>query len=165
MTDLNELTDRVAQHLAGAPVKLRWQNPVTRNALAESYKTTGGYVIDIAYVSDVETRFKLYLHECAHCRLGHPTGLVSGNQAPGSVKRTEAQRAEWREDPREAAANELADAWKEYAAMNAWRYPVVTYGIEAHLKALLTWQPEYFPRAESGGKQYKVIDPFKIKKG
>ncbi len=142
MANIDELYSAVAYHLAGAPVKVRWRNPVTSNAVAEAYKTAGGYMIDIGVTDPIETAIKLYLHELAHCRLGHPVEIVSGNEAPGSMRQNDAERATWREDPRERAAKELAEVWYDYAKKNAWRYrDGITWPIEPVLRALLIWQP------------------------
>jgi len=138
---LDELYSKTAEHLAGAPVKVRWQWPAAEHAMGQTYKAAGGYVIDVAPVSDFGTAFSLYLHELAHCHLRHPASTLDAAQAPVNAKRTDEQRAAWRADKREADANNLAAHWKAFAEKNAWKFPPMTYPAESFLRALLTWQP------------------------
>lgn len=138
---LNELTQAAANHLAGQPVIIRWRYPAAEAAAGQCYKTASGQVvIDIAPFDSAEKKYGIFLHELAHARLGHAVYTGAVTKPPASIPRSDPQRAAWREDPREKAANELAAKWVKYGEKNAWRYMPELPPLEANLRALLDWR-------------------------
>lgn len=144
MADLEKLINRVARHLAGRPVTIRWRWPAAEHAMGQCYRTAEGQiVIDIAPVAGLEAKWNILLHELAHARLGHAISTGVELKAPGSVSRDVNQRAAWRTDPRELAANELAGRWDSYAEKNAWKQSCfLANTLAARLRALLFWRDE-----------------------
>jgi hypothetical protein len=141
--DIGALTQKVADHLAGRPVKIRWEDPPASNAVGQVVKTKNGdLIVYIGYLADLKSRYKVYLHELAHCRLDYGwMPATSDHKRPaGSVKRSEAERQDWREDPREKRAQALADEWRDYAERNACKYfSGYQSAMECRLRALLDW--------------------------
>jgi hypothetical protein len=102
-------------------------------------------VVDINPDLPQADRYKTLLHELAHIARGDH--LAAQAQAytrpPASVDPTPTARAAWRGDPREAAANELAARWAEFAEKRADYHlnrRLDLSGIEALLLALLDYQ-------------------------
>jgi len=141
--DIDDLTQRVADHLAGRPVKIRWQNPPSASAVGQVVKTQNGdLIVYISYLTGLESRYKVYLHELAHCRLDYGWMPASNDheRPAGSVARSQAARQAWRQDPREKRAQALADEWQQYAERNAYKYHTgYQSGMECRLKSLLDW--------------------------
>lgn len=142
MRDINQLAARVANHLAGQPVHLRWRTPSAAHAIGQIYRSDHGVMIDVADCQDYSSKYRVFLHECAHVRLGHAAIASSAQDAPpGSIERSQAARDAWCVDPREAQAEALAKSWREYAERHAWRFDEFDQpGIVAHLLALLSWE-------------------------
>lgn len=144
MTDLDQLIQRVGDHLAGRPVKIIWRNPPAEGALGQVCKAADGTVtVFVSPVESAETRFRLLLHELAHCRNDFSWLPISRDhtQPEGSLKRTAAERAAWSVNPHEAAANALAAKWRSFVDRNAWRYftgPQTE--LECQLLSLLDWR-------------------------
>jgi len=143
MSDIDELTQRVANHLAGREVILRWQNPPSSSAVGQVVKTASGQVV--IYVGDltsVKTRFEVLVHELAHVALDYSWLPVSTDHklAPGSIRRTQSERDAWRSNPHEVAAKNLTDKWLEHADKHApdyWR--AGRSALECKLLALLNY--------------------------
>lgn len=146
MADINELTQRVANHLAGRPVVIRWMDPPAASAAGQIVKTASGQlVIYVANLTGVETRLKVLLHELAHAR--HDSGWIpvsNDHRAPaGSIPRPEAVRAAWIAHPRESRAHKQAAEWLAYAENNAHKFFTgYQTAMECRLRALLDWQPK-----------------------
>jgi hypothetical protein len=141
--DLDALTQRVANHLAGQPVQVRWQQPEVETALGQTYKTASGMVIDINDRLELAAKFRVYLHELAHCRLDADwIPVTTGEIQTRSVTRSPSQRAAWRADPHELRANALAAEWESYAEKNAYKYWRIGREDPMTLKlyALLNWR-------------------------
>ena len=142
---IDELIGQMANHLAGRAVKIRWREPAAANALAQTYKAPGGgLIIDVTPTVNDETRVTLLLHELAHARLDGDWIPESNQhaQSPGSVKRTDAERAAWSGNPREKRADDLAKYWMEFGKNNAHKHTGASEGwLIPVYKALLTWQP------------------------
>ena len=143
MMSIDELTQKVARHLAGRPVTIKWQNPPSASAAGQITKTpSGDLVIYVGNLTDVNSRFKVYLHELAHARFDH--GWIpssSDHKRPAaSIKRTQAERQRWRSHWREERAQAQADEWLQYADKHApdyWR--VGRDAMTCKLLALLDW--------------------------
>jgi len=144
MSRIDELTERAAAHLAGRPVTVKWQDPPSATAVGQAVKTPAGdLVIYIGNLESVNSRFKVYLHEIAHCRKDHDWIPVSTDhkREPASIRRTQAERDTWRKHPRELRAQSLEEQWLQYAEHNAYKYwRVGRSEMECKLLALLDWR-------------------------
>lgn len=144
MSDIDELTKRVANHLSGREVVLKWQNPPSSSAVGQVVKTASGQVvIYIGNLTSVKTRFEVLLHECAHVALDYAWLPVSADHKlpSGSIQKTQSQREAWRSNPHEIAAKNLTDKWLRYADQHAYKYwRVGRSEMECKLLSLLNWR-------------------------
>ena len=138
---LAELTQQVVDHLAGRPVKIRWENPPSQSAAGQTTKSiSGDLTIHIGNLTDAESRLRTLVHECAHSFYDYSTIPVTGTQAPGSIRRSPEDRKVWIMDPREERAKKQADEWIQYAELYAHRHwRVGRSAMECKLLALLDW--------------------------
>ena len=144
MSDISELTAKVANHLAGRDVRIIWANPPTVvGAAGQTIKTPDGdLVIYIADLEGINTRFRVLLHEIAHCR--HDYGWIpksTDHKRPAaSLKRSASERQRWRSNWREKRAHDQADRWMRYADQNAHRYfRAGRDAMTCKLLALMNW--------------------------
>ena len=145
---LTELEKRVSEHLAGRPVKVIWgrQGPSASGVGQVLKSFQGELLINIAPMDDVNSRYKVWLHEIAHIHNGDHEFVARSNDhklAAGSIRRSPEVRAAWRADPRELAAQRLADEWLRYADRHAhefWR--AGRDKMTCKLLALLSWEGE-----------------------
>lgn len=150
--DIQELTDRVAEHLAGRPVKIVWdrQGPAASGVGEVTKSLTGELIVYIAPLNDLKSRWKVFLHEISHLANGDHQFVARGsaNRPAGSSKRSPEARAAWRKDPRELAAEKQAEIWKAYAEKWAYKYYLTGMTqMEAKLMCLLKW-PEMNTKRE-----------------
>ena len=142
--NINELTLKVARHLAQRDVIIRWQNPPSESAAGQIVKTPSGQlIIYIANLEGVESRFKTLIHELSHSRLDANWIPESTDhlRPPASIKRTPEARQRWRSNWREQRAQKQADEWHKFADRNAYKYFTgYQSSMECKLLALLDWR-------------------------
>jgi hypothetical protein len=143
--NLDELTQKVANHLAGRPVKIRWQETPGEGGIGQTVKTPDGkFILYVADYGGVKTKLRTLLHECSHARNDHDWIPVSSeHQAPGSSKRTPGDWARWQANPREERAQRFEKMWFKYAEKNAYKFMNITgadYYMKRLLSALLDWR-------------------------
>lgn len=145
MNEIDELILKVARHLTGVKCVIRWQNPVTSNAVGEVYQgEDGSAIVDVGNVTSQETKWGILLHELAHVKLRHHLMTAKGSGQKPSRSKTQgtSERKAWSGSTPEQQAKELAEKWEEYADRNCRKFLVYTGTtlIEAKLKALLEWK-------------------------
>ena len=141
-----DLEKQVSAHLAGRPVKVIWdrQGP-TASGVGEVTKSfTNELIIYIAPLDDLKSRYEIWLHELSHLANNDHQFVTRGSatRPAASSKRTAQERADWRVDPRELAAQAQADEWLRYADRNKhkfWR--AGRNEMECKLLALLEMDP------------------------
>jgi hypothetical protein len=128
MTDVNELAARVACHLAGRPVTVKWlPPPVGGVAVGQATKRHGQLIIYVDDWASVNQKLETLCHEAAHCRFDAAAIPDIGSaprkeviyQSPGAIR---AEYSEWNESPRETRARRQAAEWIAYAEENYWKY-------------------------------------------
>ena len=142
--DINELTQKVANHLAQRPVTIKWQNPPSESAAGQICKSADGQlIIYVGNLTSADARLAVLCHELAHARSDPDFVPVSNDhkRQPGSIKRSPEARKIWRAHPREKRAQEMADEWLRYADKHAhefWR--AGRDRMTCRLLALLDWR-------------------------
>ena len=141
MADLNLLAEKVACHLAGRPVTVRWENPPSQSAAGQIVRTWNDeLIIYVGNLTGAETRYRVLIHEIAHAKLDAAWVPKSSDhlKPPNSIKRTEQARETWRKHPREIAVKALADYWIQYAEKRKYDYwQVGRPDLQCRLLALL----------------------------
>jgi hypothetical protein len=125
MADIDALLQKVANHLAQRDVIIRWQNPPSQSAAGQAYKTYDGKVIAfVGNLTGTESHLRVLVHECLHGRLDYDILPYWEERKPCSVsvKRSQTERDEWREHPREQRVKRLTAQLMDYADRNAFKY-------------------------------------------
>jgi len=141
MMNLDELTQLTADHIATRPVKIVWDNPPSPTAAGQCYKTRDGRVIVfVGNLSGTESKLRVLVHECLHGRLDYDI-LPYWEERKNRVVpvKSQAERNEWRENPREQRVKRLAGQLMDYVEKHMHDY----FGrpaMEAKLLALLDWK-------------------------
>jgi len=147
MTDIDELLDKVCDHLAGRHVVLKWQDPPTQNAVGQVVRTDDDQFLVFVSptLTGIDAKIKVMLHEVGHIRDRGGVWIpkTSKVQPSFSVARSDTKRQEWRKDPREKTAQSYGDVWWQYAVKNASKFMHVTgqdFYAKRLLMALLQWR-------------------------
>jgi hypothetical protein len=130
---------KVAEHLCGRPVMVRFRRPRVRNYVGCPYKTEDGQaIIDLDRERAGYLALKVFLHECAHIRLhfeafspGDSYRAPSGSDALSPLVTV----ATYRKQPRETEADRLAERWLKAARAGAGRF--LRSGLDASLWPLM----------------------------
>ena len=140
---LQGLCEKVAAHLSGHSVRVRFQKPIYKGVTGTAMKSAGEGVIDIDPAAPLAEQYKALVHECAHLvndweGLGDYTFLD-----PGTIPTTKATRTEMSADPIEKPARDLAFEWLKFADFHRFKYCKSYPGeVVPRLAALLEWTPE-----------------------
>lgn len=141
-----DLITKVAKHLTGEQVKVRFRVPVV-GELGQVYQALPGgvVVLDVNPEVNLIKRWGTLLHELAHIKLKHHLYTTTSHQAsPGSGgDRTQDQRDQWKVSPLEQSADSLAQRWKEHAERRGVYYlnsDLSLTPIQALLYSLLEWK-------------------------
>jgi hypothetical protein len=145
--DTEELIRRVASHLSGVPVVVRFREPAVQGASGQVYQASGGVVVvDVNPNLNQNDRWKVFLHEIAHLHLKHYQLTSTSHQAgSGSVERKQADREGWNQSEPEQQAEHLAEQWNQYAMKRGnfhLNRNLSLSPVQAMLKALLEWTKE-----------------------
>lgn len=142
--DINELTQAVATHLSGHKnISIVLGDPPSEHAVGQVIKAAdGSFKLYVSELTGIESRWRVLLHELAHVKFDDDGFIpVMSEQAAASIKRSQAERDEWRAHPREERAERLAREWDEYAKAHAPEYWMLGYSaVECRLMALLNWR-------------------------
>ena len=140
-----DLITKVAKHLTGETVKVRFRVPVV-GELGQVYQASGGVVVlDVNPEVNLNKRWGTLLHELAHIRLKHHLYTTTSHQAsPGSGgNRTQKEKEQWKVNPLEKAADSLAQRWREHAERRGNHYynlDISMTPVQALLYSLLEWK-------------------------
>ncbi len=143
MSNYEYLVGRVAEHLAGRPVSVRYRRPHIHGAVGLAMKTNAGAVIDVDPWQPFADQYGVFLHEVAHIKSSYaimPDESSMVHLPPGSTRfiSTAAEAEHDRQNHFiESQADQLAGKWLGYADRNA----VYFRGdwLSTRLQALLTF--------------------------
>lgn len=139
LTDFPYLSEKVARHLAGRPVTVRFRRPYLRGYDGMAYNDRKrGAVVDVSPELSEADALRLFLHEVAHIKTDWaemaPSSLA--DKPPASVEPSRRFVQNHKVDPSEPAADKQAREWLEWAEKKAKSKD--TAGM---LEALQSWLP------------------------
>lgn len=108
--NLRETFEKTAEALSGKDVAFCFRDPPGHGAAGECYRTADGLHIDVAPFLDLETAYRVAVHEFAHAKLhgDRMTTMPAAEAVPGRSFRPNVPTAE-------DEADTLADLWIEKA--------------------------------------------------
>lgn len=148
LSEYKGLAEKVAQHLTGRPITVRFQAPAATLTAGMAYKVMGQGYIDLDPALRPDLQYKVFLHEAAHLRLdwgkidADPTVLKF---APKSVEFTAEEIREEQAQPDEKKADNLAVMWGNWADYHRFEWTKQYPGeLICRLAALLEFPTERF---------------------
>lgn len=129
--------------LPGHQGKIRWQNPPSESAAGQVVKTPGGdLVVYVGELMGIDSKFRVLLHEIAHCR--HDADWIPTSHdyrlPAASIKRSDAERQSWRASWHIQRVTRQAEIWMQYTEQNAFKYYRAGRDVmTCKLLALMNW--------------------------